>query len=322
MGSGGGGQSQPSSTTTVQNLPAFLETAYQKAIDRAEAASKETLPVYQGQRVANFSPATQRALDMSSTSIGQYNPVLNAGINATAAAATPFDAATFAKFNDPYKSQVVDEMARLGNKNFTDNLMPTINSQFTGNGMFNSSRNAVELGRAATDTQRNITGQQADYLSKGFAQSMNDYQNAMQRQLAGGAQLGNQASQGQAMSKEDIARLTTAGAAQEAKTQQGLDIGYNEFLEQRDRPRNDILFYSNIAHGTPVQGLTTTQTQNLAAAGNPLTNAISAAGSAYQLGQLGNSNGSRTYAKGGKVKAKKQAAKKTQSQGIGSLMYG
>ena len=318
--SGGGGQSQPSSTTTVQNLPAFLETAYQKAIDRADAASREALPIYQGQRVANFSAPTQQALDMSSSSVGQYNPVLNAGINATAAAANPFDATQFAKFNDPYKAQVTDEISRLGNQNFSQNLMPQINSQFTGNGMFNSSRNAVELGKAAQNIQADITGKQSEYLSKGFAQSMNDYQNAMQRQMAGGAQLGNQASQGQAMTKEDIARLSTAGSTMENKQQQGLDIGYNQFLEQRDQPKNDILFYSNIAHGTPVQGLTSSTTQSLAGAGNPLTNAISAAGSAYQLGNLGSSNGSRTYAKGGKVKAKKQAAKK--AQGIGSLMYG
>lgn len=321
--SGGGGQSTPSSTVTTQNLPPFLEAAYQKAIDRADAASREQLPTYQGQRIANFSAPTLQSQNLAQSSIGQYNPTYQAGVDATTAASKPFDAATFAQFNDPYKTQVTDEMARLGNRNFNDNIMPSVNSQFTGNGMFGSSRNAKVLGDAARDTQMDITGKQAEYLSSGFGKSMADYQAAMGRQMAGGAQLGNQAKQGQEMTTADVAALNKTGAEMENKTQQGLDIGYNTFLEQRDQPRNDITFYSNIARGIPTQGLTTTSTQNIAGSGNPIANAIGTAGSLYQAGQLG----SKTYAKGGIVKAKKAKGKipagaMKMNKGIGSLMYG
>lgn len=328
--SGGGGQSTPSSTVTTQNLPPFLEAAYQKAIDRADAASREQLPTYTGQRIANFSAPTVQAQNMATSSIGQYQPTYQAGVDMTTAASKPFDAATFAQFNDPYKAQVVDEMARLGNRNFSENIMPSVNSQFTGNGMFGSSRNAEILANKARDTQMDITGKQAEYLSSGFGKSMSDYQNAMARQMQGGAQLGNQAKQGQEMTAADIARLNATGSQMEDKTQQGLDMGYNTFLEQRDQPRNDIMFYSNVARGIPQQGLTTTSTQNIAGSGNPIANAIGTVGSLYQAQQLG----AKAYAKGGMVKAKKaknkapnnnmkmSAGAMKMNKGIGSLMYG
>lgn len=331
----GGSKPAPSSSTVtqVQQIPEFLEDAYLEAIDRARAVSTGEFTPYQGQRIAGFSEPSEQAFGIAESGVGRYEPVYGAGVANTAAASETFNPAEFAKFMDPYSSQVTDEMARLGNRNFMENLMPKVNAQFTGAGMFGSSKNQEVLGRAARDVQADISGKQAEYLSKGFGQSMDDYAAAMGRKLSAGAQLSNQAAQGQQMQGTDINTLRNVGEARENKQQLGLDTAYNQFLEQRDYPKAQVGFFSDIARGISPQGMVTTQTQNIAPQANPINQALGAGIGLYQAQQTG-----RGFKKGGHVKAKRQAAKKKSgskalpsssamassmtSPGIGGMVYG
>src|SRR5690606_5244359 len=156
-----------------------------------------------------------------------------AGVAATAAGTSPFSADTLNTYMDPYRSAVVDEIGRRGNENFMENIMPAINSQFTGGGMVGSSRRAHALGHAAQQVQQDITGAQSQALSSGFQGAMQNYQNDMQRMLQGGAQLGNQAAQGQTMYGQDVNALGAVGQQKQGQQQNLLDIAYNQFLEQQ-----------------------------------------------------------------------------------------
>lgn len=291
----GGGQSAPSSQTVTNELPQFLEDAYQKGIDRADAASQEEYVPYSGQRIANFNNDTQSSFNMTRSGVGQFMPTVGAAINDTASAATPFNAATFNQFMDPYKQNVTDEISRLGNRNFTENLLPQVNSQFTGGGMFGSTRNADILGRAARDTQDDITGKQGDYLSQGFQSSMNNYNTAMNRSLQAGSQLGDLAKTGQQVYGNDVNELARIGQTQETKNQLGLDTAYNQFLEQRDYPKSQIDWFNSVAHGIPSQSLNTQTKQSFTPQSNPISQALGLGGSLSALSSM---------AKGGRVRAK------------------
>lgn len=308
-----GGSSAPASSTVVNQttIPPFLEKAYQGVIDRSTAASQEPYQAYSAQRVADFSPTQQQAQNMTTAGIGSYQPGFNTGVATTAAAATPFDQSTFNQFMDPYQSQVTDEIARLGNRNFTENLLPSVNSQFTGNGMFGASKNAEVLGNAARDTQADITGKQAEYLSQGFQNQMGNYANAENRSLQAGQDQVANAATGQQLQANDINALNTVGAQQTDKQQQLLDTAYNEFLAQRDYPEQQISFASNIAHGIPVTGLTTNTQQNYAQAGNPLASGLGIGGSLYSL------LNPTPKKKGGAVKKKRKSA--TPTLGLGGM---
>lgn len=247
--------------------------------------------------------------------IGQFMPAYNAGVAATQAGSTPFSASAIQPYMDPYKQQVTDEIARLGNQNFTQNIMPGINDQFTGNGVFGSSRNAVALGRAADQAQQGITGQQAQYLSQGYQNSVNQFQTDQQRQLAAGAQLTNQAGQGQSIYGNDVNALSGVGQQQQQLQQQGLDTGYNDFLTQQQYPEAQAQWYNNIVRGIPQAGLVTAQTQNYGGTGNPISQALGLGGTLY-----GAVNGAPQISlkakRGGHVKAK--MAKKPASVGLGA----
>lgn len=315
---GGGSAPAPTTTTVQQNsVPPFLEDAYLEGINKARSASEAAYTPYSGQRLAGFTPDQTQAQQMTEQGIGQFTPTYNAGVDATKSALTPFSSSSLDSYMNPYTSQVTDEIARLGNKNFTDNLLPQVNSQFTGNGMFGSSRNAVALGRAAENTQQDITGQQSQALQQGWNNSMNAYQTDQARQLQGGAQLTNQASQGQSIYNQDVNNLNTAGQQQQTLQQQGLDTGYNQFLEQQQYPEVQAQYFNNIVRGIPQTGLVTQQTQNYGGAGNQISQALGLGGALY-----GAVNGApKALNKGGHIKAKKSKAKSSKPMGIGGMAY-
>ncbi len=260
---------------------------------------------------------------MVNQGIGQFQPTYDAGVAATQATTTPFNASSLDAYMNPYTSQVTDEIARLGNENFTDNLMPQVNSQFTGGGMFGSSRNATALGREATKAHMGITGQQSQALQQGFQNSMNAYQTDQSRNLQAGQNLVNQAGAGQQMYGADVNALNASGQQQQQNTQQGLDIGYNEFLAQQAYPQVQAQYFNNIVRGIPQTGLTQTQTQEYGGNGNSIGNALGLGGVLYSAT---NSSPQVTAKlnKGGHIKAKK--AKKATSKapsnvGIGGMAY-
>lgn len=74
----------------------------------------------------------------------------------------------YQQYMSPYTSQVVDNIARLGKRNFEENIMPGVNSSMIGSGQFGSTRNADILSRAAVNAANDITGQQSNALQSGY----------------------------------------------------------------------------------------------------------------------------------------------------------
>lgn len=75
----------------------------------------------------------------------------------------------------PYISGVSDELARRGNENLLEDILPNLNSTFVGAGHFGSSRNADFTNRAIRDTQREILGAQANAMNQAYGQAADDY---------------------------------------------------------------------------------------------------------------------------------------------------
>lgn len=78
------------------------------------------------------------------------------------------DPGTVQKYMSPYTTQVVDNIARLGKRNWEDTVMPGVNSAMLGSGQFGSTRNADILGRAGVNAANDITGQQSTALQAGY----------------------------------------------------------------------------------------------------------------------------------------------------------
>jgi hypothetical protein len=70
--------------------------------------------------------------------------------------------------------------------------------------------------------------------------------------LRGGAAMSDIEKQRQALLYEQIKQMAGVGADYDQLTQAGLDLGYQDFVNQRDYPRQNLSWLSGILHGVPV----------------------------------------------------------------------
>ena len=296
-----GAQPTPTVTSTdVTNtsFPSWYQKWLNQTLGKAGSVAAEPYQAYGGPRLSPTSADTTAAYDATRANVGAFNPQLQQGIGFTAGAAGPFDENEFNSYMNPYVSNVVDRIGTLAGRNLSENLLPAVNDSFIRGGQFGSSRNQDFTLRALRDTQESALAQQNQALAQGFDTSMSNYNKAQDRQLTAGSQLGSLAQLGQGMGLTDASALQAIGQQQEDKTQQSLNLGYQDFLEQRDYPKSQVEWFSNILRGVPAPTTTTTSSTGPAnqsqLAPNPLS---SLAGTA--LGIYGLSKG---YRRGGKVR--------------------
>ena len=143
-----------------------------------------------------------------------------------------FSADKMKQYMNPYLTGVNNEIARLANQNLTENVLPGVNSTFTGAGQFGSSRNADFTNRAIRDNQATITGAQSKVLADAQAQALDQAAAASNRNLQAGQQIGalsglatNVASGYGNQAGTQIAQ--GAATINGAQAQQGAGAGYN-----------------------------------------------------------------------------------------------
>jgi hypothetical protein len=117
-------------------------------------------------------------------------------------------------------------------------------------------------------------------------------------QLASAAQTGSLAQQGQAMNLKDLAALAGVGAEQQGQQQKSLDLAYQDFLNPRQYPQQQLDFMSSIIRGLPTPTSTTSTNTG------PLSNQYGPTGLAQILAglQIPSTFSSLVLAKGGSVK--------------------
>lgn len=288
-------QSLASTTSVPDWYSEYIKGIAGKGLELAGQADQNPIPQ---QSIAGFTPDQQQAFQQIRQNQGSWQPLTQGagqsfqGANqaatgaagqANAAVAGPaqnfVDPGVQQKYMSPYTSSVVNEIARLGNQNFDENVMPKINASMIGSGQFGSTRNATVLGQAGRDVQQNISGQQASALESGyttagnlFNQDANRTQQQQQLQgqtaLAGGQlQAGTGISAGQGMGAlaqtqaglglQDAQALQASGQQQQQLQQTGLDTDYNNLVARNQAGWNNLNNLNSIVRGAQ---LPTTQT--------------------------------------------------------------
>lgn len=225
---------------------------WQPAMGQATQATGQAL---QGMTNLQQSPYTQNASNLwtQQQGLGTYNQ------------------ANVAQYMNPYLNNVVGEIGRLGNENFNQNTLSSINNNFTGAGQFGSARQMAMTADAAAKTQREISAQQGQALYQGQNAAMQNYadwanrgittnQNAaignmgVNQFLQGlntatgqlGAQYGNLAGQQQQMGFNDYNALYNSGLNQQNQRQKELNASYDAFQQNQTLPWQTLSNYSNL----------------------------------------------------------------------------
>lgn len=290
-----------SKTTSIQGIPDYLQEYTKGLLAKGNAIAAEPYQTYTGPRLAGFTSNQNQAFANVAANQGNWQPDLNAAKGYTNSAAGPFDNNEFQTYLSPYLSGVTDSIARLGQRNMSENLLPQVNDTFTGAGQFGSSGWHDNTARVLRDTNESILNQQAMALQQGYDSAMGNYQTAKSRQLQAGNQMGALAQQQQGMGLTDAAALEAAGTTQQNQNQKNLDLAYGDFQEQRDYPKTQAEWMSNLIRGQPYS--TTTSSTSTGPGSNFQPSGLSQIAGIYSLLKGMRKGGAvRGYAMGGPIR--------------------
>jgi hypothetical protein len=270
-------QTVATSGSSLSSLPDWYSNYAKDIIDQQAQTSMTPYATYTGPRVAGFTPSQQQGFDATTAAAqpGLYQPLLNAAQTATQnvatqgggglAAAQPYlDKSTqtapsvVGDYMNPYTDSVVNRIAELGNRNLTENILPSIRDKFILGGSYGGTRNAELFGRGVREAQEGITAAQTGALQSGYNTSLGAAQTDLARQgtlgniagnlagtdasttLSAGSQLGELGALQQKLGLTGAGALTAMGTTQQAQDQANLDVGYQDFLKQQGYNQQQI----------------------------------------------------------------------------------
>lgn len=191
---------------------------------------------FQGPRVAGLSPLQQFGVAQGNGFIGRASPLFNQGADLMSIAGNQmansgtWNEAEMQRHMNPYMTGALNTMATMSNRNLMENVLPGINSTFTGAGQFGSTRNADFTNRAIRDNQDSINNASATMLNNAYGQAANDYLNWAQLGTTNANNMGTLAGQ-----------ISDLGI-------QGLNTGMN--LGQQDQANQQAMLDANKAAWT------------------------------------------------------------------------
>ena len=283
MGKGRSRAPQPTEQTVVQsNLPKYFEPYAVDMIKRAESESKREYTPYEGQRLADESTdlltSRDRVRNIADSGIAGLDTAqsgvkagMGRALQGLGFQAGQFDSAAAQQYMSPYMQNVVDVQKAQALLDF-DRGQAGRDAQAIQAGAFGGSRQAIAQGLANEDLQRRLGEIQATGQQRAFEQAQQQFErdraareSAERLGITAGESLTSQA--GQLAQLGDLARkgdvqaaelLEKIGKDQQAREQAGLDLAYEDFVRQRDFPRESLTFLSSILRGVPVQPSTET----------------------------------------------------------------
>ena len=260
-----------SSGTTIPSLPDWYQQYLKGTAAQALAATGQPYTPYGGPRIAPFTPAQLSAFDLAQSGVGAGQADVSQAKDMTTAAST-YDPNALQQFMSPYTSGVLDVIAQRGARNLSENLLPQVNTTFTGAGQFGSTRNADFTARAVRDTNQSILQQQALSAQQALQDAQNQYGAWAGRGLMGAQELASLAGTGRAMTAQDVATQEAVGQTQQDMAQKSMDLAYQDFLRQQGYPLTQAQELASLGqYAKPSGGTTTTYSSGTGYAPSPLS---------------------------------------------------
>lgn len=301
--------SMTSATSSMNDLPDWYQEMIRGIASKGTQIAGQGYQPFQGSQVAGFNPDQEAAFGQVRANQGVWQPAMGAALGSAGDIQSSIspntkqwtDPGVAASYMSPYTKQVTDEIAREGNQNLNQNILPGISSTFTGNGQFGSARNAAAMGQGIEGAQKDITGAQSQALQAGYgegAQIFGQDQSREQQQQEMNAAAADTSAQRygalgqmqQYMGNQDTAALGAVGGQEQGLEQQGDTAAYNDYLRQTGWDWSQLGNIDSLLRGMPMnsQQTSTGGTQYQGAGVSPLgwLNAL------YGSSQYGNgSNG-------------------------------
>jgi len=294
MGSLFQGDPQTSSTSTVSstNIPTWMQDAIYNQIQWAGNVANTPYQQYQQPLVAGLSPLQKQAFQQTQQSQGAWQPALKTAESGIQNLANTSSVGNIQSYMNPYTQNVTDQIAKLGARNLTENLLPGVSDAFIRAGSFGGTRMGEFGERALRDTQEAILGQQSNALQSGYTQALGAAGSDLTRQQGALSQLAQMIQQGQTMGAADTSALEAAGKAQQGQTQNELTSAFQQWQAQQQYPKQQIDWLSTQLQGmspiVPKSTETATSSTGQTYSASPLSQIAAAISAGVGLDKLMN----------------------------------
>ena len=288
--------------TTTENIPKWLSDYSQGILAKANAVAAEGYQPYGGPRIAGMTPEQEAAKGLTKANIGSWQPY---GEQAGAlidrsTSLSPLDAASpflesaaqrtpeaIDQYMNPYIQNVLDRNAQMSQRTLEEKFLPSLQGSFAGAGQFGSTRMMESGERGVRDITADLNQQNQAALAGAYQQAGTSFQTDAAREAGLAATTGELARQSGAMDLEaadrlrvlgesgqrsgamDAAALAAIGRDDQEMGQKSMDLAYQDFLAQRDFPKEQLDWMNQLAKGLPQQSTSTTTAQDAYAPRGP-----------------------------------------------------
>lgn len=250
MGSSKGQQKSTSKQTIRPDQYAY--DLYKNILERAEEVGQQPYTAYQGEQVAGFTPDQLAAFQAIRQAQGAGAGTLQQGVEAAGrgvAAITPED---IQRYQDPYQQAVVESTLARMRTGAEEDISGLKGKQIMA-GAFGGDRARIGEAALRRDQAEQRNRVVSDLMSKGYSQSLAAAQADREAALRGSQQLGSLASMEFAQPLAQAQALGGIGTAQQQLAQQYLNVPYQQFLEERAYPYQQLQWLAGLGTGVGSQ---------------------------------------------------------------------
>lgn len=291
--------SAPSSSTVVQtNLPEYVQPYLERILKTGEEITETPLEQYGGERIAGESPQrtmasqgieqlyqlgapyfgetmdTTRQLIRQMQAPSLFTQPSQEMRSAMEALGLEVPTSRVDEYMSPYMQNVVDITKRKAREE-AEQAQAARQAAQVGAGAFGGSRAALQDITAQQKLEDRLADIQATGSQQAYEQAASQFERDRAAEMgrassamSGLAQLASLGERSQAGLLARLAQLESVGKAEEGRRQLGLDQAYQEFIERREYPREQLDYLRGLISGTPFPRTQTTmgyQAQNLPA---------------------------------------------------------
>lgn len=256
--------------TTTGDLPAYIKPYATDLLSRAQGVSNQPYVPYGNQRLAEFSGDTNTAFGMIRNQAAAGTPGIDAATQAAGGIAgynaSQIPGADLSAYMNPYTENVLDVQKQRAERSYGEQQAQR-DLQYAQAGAFGGNRRFVSDSIANRDFNEQMQAMDAQGLNAAFDRATGLFQTDEENRRLGKAlgldaavQQGNLARTGQDMKLGLAEALSGVGSKVQQRQQAGLDMAYQDFVNQRDYPAQQLQLYSQLLSGTPVTPTQTTST--------------------------------------------------------------
>ena len=247
----------PVETTSISTteIPKYIAEPTADIIGEAMDVSREAWVPYCGARLAGLTQVEQDAMSQAQAMKGIGALRGSQAFTAATAAGAPA-ATSIPTYMTDYQQKVADVAAQKMRDQSAIQQQEIAAKSAQAGGL-----DSTRFGILEAERQKNLATGIGDLYTKAQASAYSTALKAAQQdraqQLRSGMGMGTLSAQAQTMEMADVAQQLGIGALDRGLQQTGLDIAYTDFLGERDYPKEQLGFVSNIIRGAPFPETTT-----------------------------------------------------------------